>query len=787
MTQDEALELARFLKWTIARNGVVEARVFVGTTAYSGYFDNVSSFLRVIAANSTQPPRTTLKWAEVPHDGEAEAFYWTLNACLPGLLARNANVLVRAKRTTEDSEIIRIRHVLVDLDAQRPVGISSSISEKLAATTVAQHVFEYLQSKGITGIAASSGNGSHILIPVDYPVEGTPWQISKFLNFLSDKFSTKEVKVDTSVYNPSRVSKIYGTMVCKGSSIPDRPHRRSAVGLLTDVGVNFDVLDAFKSEIDSYAPPSKVPVSITTSEDPISKRDAHIEILREVLTKGGHIFREKDKDKTSDTGERRPVHVFEFENCPIHCALPEGDPDGKDSDSYECSVMVEADGQFCGHCFHNPQKYHWAEFKAVIEFDKHKPPSSLIPDNIDLNAFFQNSTEAAATTSTTSESTYVDSRVSLADSKPEVYVEPNLHTEYLIPHVDGGLFMRGSVCPIAAQPQTGKTVVILQGIIRPLLEGLPVIGRLQPVEKKLRIWYIQTDYSRDNFYDRFLRKFGWSSPYVTELKFIHTKNLKQFSIVDFCQFLRQYSKDYDLIIIDTVTTLFPNLVWGKSAQSDSMFLLRFLSDLAIEYKNCFVPTLHTRKKLDSGSLTIPQEIDPDSVLGPALKPCEAAIGLWPCYYRIGYPTGKFNKNGTEVVIDRYHPIYGMGCMKSLKNVSLLDGYENISQYKIHNDKKPIEMEWLPYENFIIPADASVLENMKNAERMDLFFPEDIPEKYRTIGAIAQLTGISLSGVYKTIKKGYKNGRYALEGGKLEDRNVLLQQGGIGPIPMDIKD
>jgi hypothetical protein len=38
-----------------------------------------------------------------------------------------------------------------------------------------------------------------------------------------------DVSVDASVFNPARITKLYGTMTCKGDSTPDRPHRRSRI------------------------------------------------------------------------------------------------------------------------------------------------------------------------------------------------------------------------------------------------------------------------------------------------------------------------------------------------------------------------------------------------------------------------------------------------------------------------------------------------------------------------------------------------------------------------------
>ena len=43
------------------------------------------------------------------------------------------------------------------------------------------------------------------------------------------KFNGNGVTFDTSVHNPARIWKFYGTLACKGDSLPDRPHRLARI------------------------------------------------------------------------------------------------------------------------------------------------------------------------------------------------------------------------------------------------------------------------------------------------------------------------------------------------------------------------------------------------------------------------------------------------------------------------------------------------------------------------------------------------------------------------------
>ena len=58
---------------------------------------------------------------------DAEGIYLTLNPTLPALLARAHNRLERrAKATTSDEQISKRRHLLVDIDPERPTGVATS-------------------------------------------------------------------------------------------------------------------------------------------------------------------------------------------------------------------------------------------------------------------------------------------------------------------------------------------------------------------------------------------------------------------------------------------------------------------------------------------------------------------------------------------------------------------------------------------------------------------------------------------------------------------------------------
>jgi hypothetical protein len=168
--------------------------------------------------------------AAVEYAGTAPAVYVTLNPCNPALLARAKNRMEEfAGATTADPDIVRRRWLLIDCDPVRPSGISSTSSEELASIAMAHEIQDYLITEGFPkGIIGSSGNGGHLLYRIDLPNDAESLAVVKqCLEALAAKFNTPKVKIDTGVGNAARITKLYGTIVCKGDDTPERPHRVS--------------------------------------------------------------------------------------------------------------------------------------------------------------------------------------------------------------------------------------------------------------------------------------------------------------------------------------------------------------------------------------------------------------------------------------------------------------------------------------------------------------------------------------------------------------------------------
>ena len=182
----------------------------------SGYFDNHEAFCSAIKAAN-----------KVRHTG----IYFTLQVIDPRLLGRALNRLKAAKTTTSDQNIIAYRWLPVDIDPNRPSGVSASDAELQEALQIRNDMAQYAISElGFTPpIRAVSGNGGHLLfrLPDMLVSDQTKLFVHSTLSGLSEKFSTDKVSIDTSVHNPARIWKLYGTTARKGDEVPAGPNREA--------------------------------------------------------------------------------------------------------------------------------------------------------------------------------------------------------------------------------------------------------------------------------------------------------------------------------------------------------------------------------------------------------------------------------------------------------------------------------------------------------------------------------------------------------------------------------
>ena len=199
---------------------LTEVRIIGNNITASGYFKDVDTLLK------------NLKQYE---NRQGLNFYFVMNSVNEGCYSRQQrDCFIEINRnnktpTTSDKDIVKRNWLLLDIDCERPSGVSSTDTELQKAKDKANKVYRYLKNEGFERpIVAYSGSGTHLLYRISLDPSETQL-VKDSLLALDMMFSDEEVKIDTSVFNASRITKLYGTMAVKGRNTKERPHRLSKI------------------------------------------------------------------------------------------------------------------------------------------------------------------------------------------------------------------------------------------------------------------------------------------------------------------------------------------------------------------------------------------------------------------------------------------------------------------------------------------------------------------------------------------------------------------------------
>jgi hypothetical protein len=131
-------------------------------------------------------------------------------------------------QSAKDQDIAYRDLLLIDIDRLGTSKEPASDEELEAARVLADEIATYLKQGGLDDpFWVMSGNGYHLYYILD-KVTNSPentQRIKDFLNDLATEFDNNIVKVDTCVYNASRITKVVGTIARKGIETEERPFR----------------------------------------------------------------------------------------------------------------------------------------------------------------------------------------------------------------------------------------------------------------------------------------------------------------------------------------------------------------------------------------------------------------------------------------------------------------------------------------------------------------------------------------------------------------------------------
>lgn len=261
----------------------------------------------------------------------------TIN-CTFNQLSENA---IESRKVVSDKDIQKINFLFIDIDSKKAVKGESATNEELSsAELLMKELSEFLDNNGVNKqIKIMSGNGYHLLIPIDVQNIESAVEINKrILKILSNKFSNDMAEVDTSVFNPSRLGKLVGTIASKGISTPERPHRLSRIisSPTDNAAISEEVLKMFINNYGGTLQNITQREGLETIvEEPSNYSNQPIDV-RMWLKSHNLLYSIKE-------GDVKGFQIYIFSNCPLkdHSNSPNG-----------ASLIVNGEGKVKFNCLH---------------------------------------------------------------------------------------------------------------------------------------------------------------------------------------------------------------------------------------------------------------------------------------------------------------------------------------------------------------------------------------------------------------------------------------------------
>jgi len=337
---------------TFAGDDLTEVRILTNSSSgfketHSGYFTDHKA-----AAVELQP------YLKLPQTN----IYFVLNPINPDLQSRAVNrIQPKAESTTKDENIVRRKWLFVDSDPARPKDISATDREKELARIKLIAVRDWLRDEhGFPEpIIGDSGNGSHLNYGIDLPNdEPSKLLIQNVINAIGAKFSDKQVTIDLTVFNASRICKLYGTWARKGDHTESRPHRQSSILSKPDV-IEIVPIERLRA-VASLVKDEDKPKPPTSKRGTSSQQKSKLDVPRWLTDRGVHFRIESGSDGWTKFILLPGCLFDESHHAP------------------DAMISQHDDGAVAYKCFHNGCTGHkWDDAKAAIgapDADHYDPP-----------------------------------------------------------------------------------------------------------------------------------------------------------------------------------------------------------------------------------------------------------------------------------------------------------------------------------------------------------------------------------------------------------------------------
>jgi hypothetical protein len=317
---------------------VVEVRALTDQYTHSGYFSDRDALIRAVEPLDT--------------DNSVHGIYVTLNEVNPALLSRRANRikmrLGKKDSTTSDADILRRRWFPIDIDPQRPSGVSSTDEEHGLALAKADEIARWMAGLGFPEpVQADSGNGAHLLYRIDLPNdEAATALVKSCLTTLDALFSDERVNVDTANFNAARIWKLYGTVSRKGDNTSERPHRRSRILSAPD-----ELSVATVEQLRDLA--ARLPTETAAQQQPVMTKDKGFDLRR--WLSDNNVGVRSEKPYSGGT-------LFILDQCPFSSAHKDG--------AFAIQFGNGAVFAGCKHTSCGGGNQRWQELRERIEPDR---------------------------------------------------------------------------------------------------------------------------------------------------------------------------------------------------------------------------------------------------------------------------------------------------------------------------------------------------------------------------------------------------------------------------------
>ena len=403
-SDDQVAEITRTLELLLEKDAVYELRALKvlhngsgRPFTVGGYFDNEQLLAESAAKLS----------------GKADGVYITLNPTRRGLLARAANRIrpIADGDGTKDHEVAYRRLLLIDVDSKRDRGISSTDEEHRAAIERGWKVANWLIEQGWPApVIGDSGNGGHLVYKINLAnTEEAKQLVKRVLEVLAQRFNDDKVTIDTACANASRLSKLYGTLACKGDDIPERPHRRAS---LLSVPAEWSVVsrELLAKVADEVAADSALPGS-----PPVEQASGNPELLARL---------ERYQLQVKRLESYRDGHRYILASCPFDSAHCGGT---------SVAVIQYGNSDIIFKCQHEScRNKKWSDVVRLHEPKAVVNKKNAVPDDSQLSKI-------------------------VISELPDVRSRAAEKVEFLVP----GLLVKDALTLITGPPASGKTTLVL--------------------------------------------------------------------------------------------------------------------------------------------------------------------------------------------------------------------------------------------------------------------------------------------------------------------------------------